>query len=81
MKGGGIEGGGWRVEGRAGPGKNPGTGTAYVRTALPTVAPHAIPGSGFGTDCEGREERWRRQQVRRPRQLQAPHRRTSVSLI
>jgi len=28
-------------------GTNPGTGTAYVPTALPTVASYTLPGSGF----------------------------------
>ena len=33
-------------EGAACPGTDPGTGTAYLPTALPTVGPYALPGSG-----------------------------------
>ena len=36
----------FRIQVRVLPGTNPGTGTAYHPTALPTVRPYALPGSG-----------------------------------
>ena len=41
------------------PGTNPGTGTAYHPTALPTVGPYAPPVPGFERGPERRGVDWR----------------------